>query len=194
MRVSRACGAPYRAPAVPQVGSRAIMLPPRNYKLVSEDGRVLKKDNFEPMSFGMRTPPIMEPQSCRRHSLPLAAAAVRSTPARARRARALRFGAGARVGADSVCAVDPVHHRGPCSPVHSSNLHVCPSTTRANLRATLMSLVPQVIIIAYTVPRELCKASELTVSFAPRQERHCRASACLSALPPPPPAQPHECP
>ena len=37
------------------------MLPPRNYKLVSEDGRVLKKDNFEPMSFGMRARPTSSP-------------------------------------------------------------------------------------------------------------------------------------
>jgi len=35
-------------------GSTALSLPPRNYKLVHEDGKLHKKDNFEPMSFGMQ--------------------------------------------------------------------------------------------------------------------------------------------
>ena len=30
------------------------MLPPRNYTLVHEDGRLHKRDNFTPMSFGMQ--------------------------------------------------------------------------------------------------------------------------------------------
>mmetsp|Transcript_20861 Transcript_20861/g.67301 ORF Transcript_20861/g.67301 Transcript_20861/m.67301 type:complete len:302 (-) Transcript_20861:158-1063(-) len=34
--------------------STTIMLPPRNYTLVHEDGRLHKRDNFTPMSFGMQ--------------------------------------------------------------------------------------------------------------------------------------------
>lgn len=37
-----------------EVGTTTIMLPPRNYTLVHEDGRLHKKDNFEPLSFGMQ--------------------------------------------------------------------------------------------------------------------------------------------
>eukprot|EP00316_Scyphosphaera_apsteinii_P023190 CAMPEP_0119307948 /NCGR_PEP_ID=MMETSP1333-20130426/8301_1 /TAXON_ID=418940 /ORGANISM="Scyphosphaera apsteinii, Strain RCC1455" /LENGTH=617 /DNA_ID=CAMNT_0007311607 /DNA_START=200 /DNA_END=2053 /DNA_ORIENTATION=- len=43
-----------RPPDLFEVGSTAIMLPPRNFTLVHEDGRLHKKDNFEPMSFGMQ--------------------------------------------------------------------------------------------------------------------------------------------
>ena len=35
-------------------GSTALSLPPRNYILVHEDGRLHKTDDFEPMSFGMQ--------------------------------------------------------------------------------------------------------------------------------------------
>ncbi len=89
-----------------EVGSRAIVLPPRNYTLVHEDGRLHRKDNFEPMSFGMQ-----------------------------------------RVHTDD--APEPVW-------VQTAEARWLQSTF-------------EVTVIAYTVPKELCAASELRVSFAPRQ-------------------------
>ena len=38
----------------PEDGDTRITLPPRNYTLVHEDGRLHTKDDFEPMSFGMQ--------------------------------------------------------------------------------------------------------------------------------------------
>jgi len=43
-----------KPPDVFEVGSTKLILPPRNYILVHEDGRLHGKDRFEPMSFGMQ--------------------------------------------------------------------------------------------------------------------------------------------
>jgi len=95
-----------RPPEMFEVGSTQLMLPPRNYTLVHEDGRLHKKDNFEPMSFGMQR----------------------------------------------------VHYESQPEPVW-----VQTATARWIQSAT------EVVIIAWTVPKELQKSSLLTVSFAPRQ-------------------------
>lgn len=93
---------------VPEVseGSTALSLPPRNYTLVHEDGRLHKKDNFEPMSFGMQ-----------------------------------------RIHKDD--RPEPVWVQTP--------------TAR-----WLQSLV-DVTIIPWKVPKELCRSSEIRVSFSRRQ-------------------------
>lgn len=87
-------------------GCTAIALPPRNYILVHEDGRLHKQDNFEPMSFNMQR----------------------------------------------------VHNDDEPEPVW-----VQTKTAR-----WLQSLV-DVTIIPHTVPKELCKGTEIKVSFARRQ-------------------------
>jgi tetratricopeptide (TPR) repeat protein len=90
----------------PKDGCTAVSLPPRNFTLVHEDGRLHKKDDFEPMSFGMQR----------------------------------------------------IHNDTEPEPVW-----VQTKTAR-----WLQSLV-DVTIIPHTVPKELCKGSEIKVSFARRQ-------------------------
>jgi hypothetical protein len=87
-------------------GSTALSLPPRNYTLVHEDGRLHTKDNFEPMSFGMQR----------------------------------------------------IHNDDEPEPVWVQ-------TKTARWLQTLL----EVTIIPHTVPEELCKSSEIKVSFSRRQ-------------------------
>ena len=86
--------------------STALTLPPRNYTLVHEDGRLHKKDNFEPISFGMQR----------------------------------------------------IHKESEPEPVW-----VQTKTARWHQSAEFLSIIP------HTVPPELCKSSEVKVSFARRQ-------------------------
>ena len=87
-------------------GSTALSLPPRNYILVHEDGTLHKKDDFEPMSFGMQR----------------------------------------------------IHNNDEPEPVWVQ-------TRTARWLQTLID----VTIIPHTVPKELCKSSEIKISFSRRQ-------------------------
>ena len=87
-------------------GSTALSLPPRNYTLVHEDGRLHRSDDFTPMSFGMQR----------------------------------------------------IHNDDEPEPVW-----VQTKTAR------WMQTLADVTIIPHTVPKELCRASEIKVSFSRRQ-------------------------
>jgi len=92
---------------VPQTdGDTRLTLPPRNYTLVHEDGRLHTKDEFEPMSFGMQR----------------------------------------------------IHNDDEPEPVW-----VQTPTARWLQSASELTVIP------WTVPRELCRGSEIKVSFARRQ-------------------------
>jgi tetratricopeptide (TPR) repeat protein len=90
----------------PRDGCTTVALPPRNYILVQEDGRLHKKDDFEPMSFGMQR----------------------------------------------------IHNDTEPEPIWVQ-------TKTARWLQTLVDLT----IIPHTVPKELCRGSEIKVSFARRQ-------------------------
>ena len=94
-------------------GSTALSLPPRNYILVHEDGTLHKKDDFEPMSFGMQR----------------------------------------------------IHNNDEPEPVWVQ-------TRTARWLQTLID----VTIIPHTVPKELCKSSEIKISFSRRQVHVKRSS------------------
>ncbi len=88
-----------RPPEQFEVGGTTIMLPPRNYTLVDEEGRLLAKDDFEPMSFGMQQvhhdkapePVWVQTQTARwKQSASELTVIAYTVPAELRRAAALR--------------------------------------------------------------------------------------------------------